>query len=292
LAVGRTLRPDADLNRSAPSKVYAYPTPNAYATEDLEVWSGPTLGRGLHVTAARLLVHYAVDQPTVDPFRNATDPTRTRHFVFWIGSDGVFPTYETAWGPAALTPGTRYTATVDLPLPAGGWNIPAGERLQLLVAPLMVNTGSNVHYLVEHGTTPSRMELEATPWDAPQLGALDREETQHVLVANGGMFTGVGPASASTLHLPLRIHADDAYLRVHIQFVSNAAGKSDLDLWVEDAAGQEVASSTTPYQSETVRLWGPQLESLGGGVYTLRIVAYSGLQTHLRVTVERGSPTA
>lgn len=293
MTIDYRLKPGLLLSRlgpasQAPQKVYAAPTANAYATEDLEVFTSTPLDEGLVVRSLTFEVHYAVDRPTGDVFRNGTDPLDTRHFVFWVGSDGIYPVFETVWGPPILQPGTTYKGELTFRLPAGGWHVPAGEGLQLLVAPLVAQAGpQNVHYLVDHALADSRLTLNATRWAPAELGREEETEERITVAGNSGLFTGAGPPEFSTVDRPVELRASDGYVLIDVRFESTRGGKSDLDLTLLDASGTVVSASTTPYQSETIRLHRGELEALGGGTFTIHVDAYSGLDTAFRLVTVR-----
>lgn len=277
---------DALAAGSGPVKEPSYPTANAYANEDLEVFTGEPVAQGFVATEARLFVHYAVDRPTVDVFRNGSGPDHTRHFVFWIGADGVYPAYEQNVGVTVLMPGTIYTAEIRFPLPPGGWHVAPGEKPQILVAPLIVQAGPpNLHYLVDHTSTPTRLEFLASPWSPPAMAQRTLHDESHEVAGNSGAFTGGGAAELSSALVPFELKGTETRLDVIVEWTSTAGGKSDLDLWVDDAAGKAVLWSTTPYQSEHVRAEATTIAALGPGTYTARIDVYSGVRTAFQVKV-------
>jgi hypothetical protein len=275
---------------SAPQKVYAAPTANAYVNEDVEVFTAPHLAGGFVARSIVFEVHYAVDRATGDAFRNGTNPFETRHFVFWLGSAGIYPMFETVWGPAVVQPGTVYAVRLTFHPPAGGWYVPAGEPLMLLVAPLIAEAGpSNLHYLVDHPRADSRILLEGESWTPLALGAETPTEETVTVTGNSGLFTGLGPAQLSTVERPVPLGAGDGLVRIEVRWRSTQGGKSDLDLTLLDSERRAVAASTTPYQSETIRLFAPQVAALGAGAYTLHVDAYSGLDTSFRLAIVRAS---
>jgi len=276
---------------AAPQKVYAAPTANAYVNEDVEVFTSVTTASGFVARSIELDLFYAVERPTGDAFRNGMDVLEARHFVFWVGSDEVYPTFATVLGPPVLQPDVAYSSHLTFAAPPGGWHVAAGERIQLLVAPLVAEAGvPNLHYLVDHERADSRITLAVEAWDAPQLGPPVTSEENITVPGNSGLFTGAVPDEARSVERVLAIRPDDALVRVDVQWVSTQGGKSDLDMVLLDSAGAAVASSTTPYQSETIRLFAPQLAALGTGTFTVRVDAYSGVDTSFRLVITRAPP--
>lgn len=284
------LKPGHRLHTSGPSSSApvaepAAPTANAYANEDVESWQAEPAG-GWHVTSARLTVYYAVTTPTLDPFRNDSDPTQARHFVFWLGSNAIYAHDASAWGPALLVPGTTYQAEVRFAVPAAGWVVPPGESLMLLVAPLLVNTDPAVlHYLIDSAATPSAVHLETRRSTLREPTNATSTVHPFAVTGNSGAFTGLLPEEASVARVPIDVSNRTAFLKVEVRWKSTAAGKSDLDLFVRTASGDLVASSTTPFQNESVRLFAPQPFFVDGGRVTAEINVYSGALTTFDVVV-------
>lgn len=276
---------------ATPVMVPAAPTANAFVNEDVEVFASDPVPSGFLAVAIRLVVYYGVDHPTVDAFRNGSG-TDARHFVFWPGAASLYPTFATAVGNAVLAPGGTYRAALSVPVPPGGWFVTAGMPLQLLVAPLVATDGSNLHYLVDSVATDSRIELDVLPWTpVPYRGGAWTNETITV-PANGGLSTGAVPDQYGTAERSLTLAGKESLLDVAARFATTTAGKSDLDLYLLDPAGRVIASSTTPYESEEVRLQAEQVKALGPGTYTVRVDVYSGVGTRFDLDVLKGNPVA
>lgn len=266
-------------NSSAPQRVPSNPVANGFANEDLEAFTSTPIV-GYNVSHAKLIVYYEVDYPMVDPFRNPANPTEARHFVFWLGSNETYPMYVQSTGSPVLLPDHVYKAEARFTIPAGGWIVPRNESLQLLVATLAVNADSyDVNFLVDHRDTPSRIELNATswPWPEPTKGQTERKE--FAIPGNSGLFTGAGDAVPSKVEHPIPIPPNASHFRIEVRWISTAAGKSDLDFVLYNAARDPIASSTTPFQNETIRLFAPNLVQSGAGPFVAEVTAYSGANT-------------
>lgn len=278
------LKPGHELDPSPPAasgpvREPAGPTSPGFVSENLELFHA-TSTIGINVTQARLVLYYEVDRPTPDPFRSGAAPPEMRHFVIWLGAQGVFPTFVSVDGDPVLIPGPTYSADIEFPLPAGGWVVPPNDVIQLLVVPLAVNDGPpSLHYLVDHESTASRLELAGTPWNQTVPAAEGSESQPFTIPANSGAFTGATAGETSQVRAVVEWPANATYVELLVDFVSNAGGKSDLDFTLVDASGTVVASSTTPYQDEAIRLFSPNLAVLGPGPFTAVIDAYSGEET-------------
>lgn len=277
--------------KATPDAVASTPIVNGFANEDLKAFaSAPVLGQR-NYTHARIIVYYRADGATVDPFPNRTNPQEARGFVFWLGSKGVYPSFASTFGPTILVPNQVYKAEAVIPLPAPSWTVPTQEPLQVLIATLALNAEAyDVRILVDSTATPSRVELVGSTSNLtlpPTLYPVGKEFT---ILGNSGLFTGAtGPAGESRVRTPVPVRANDTYVEVRVVFRSNQGGKSDLDFTLYAPGGTIVAAlSTTPYQSETVRLFLPNLARYGAGDYVADVNAYSGVNTRFALQVYYG----
>lgn len=269
----------------SPTRVPFAPTTNAFVNEDLRVFQSQPLTLGLEVVATRLVVYYEAEGPTPDPFLNASNPSQARALVFWLGSNEIFPQSVTTVGEPLVLSGRTYRAEAAFPGPPGGWVVPAGESVQLLLVPLIISHPVYApRLLVDSADTPSRVELDARPSDGVVPRELSKHFSAHLIPANSGLFTGATQNRLpSRVRVPIPVSADDAYLEVRVRFLSNAGGKSDLDFVLYGPDGRIASTSTTPYQNETVRLFGPHLRMLGAGEFVADIEAYSGFNTRFEL---------
>lgn len=279
--------------KSTPDAVSSTPIANGFANEDLRAFaSSPLLGQR-NYTHARLTVYYRADGPTVDPFPNRTNPQEARSFVFWLGSRAVYPSFASTFGPTVILPNQVYKAEVDIPLPKPSWIVPVQEPLQLLIATLAANAETyDVRFLVDSTSTPSRIELRGATSNLSLPRTLFPVGKEFTVMGNSGLFTGAtGSTVDSRIRTPVPVRANDTYVEVRIVFRSNSGGKSDLDFTLYAPDGKTVAGlSTTPYQSETVRLFLPNLARYGPGDYVADVNAYSGVNTRFALQVYYGAP--
>lgn len=291
------LKPDYRLGAQAPTKptpdrVAANPMVNGFANEDLRAFASPPLPQGLNITRVRLVAYYEVVAPSPDPFPNSSNPLQARQIVFWIGGNGTYPASVTTTGDTLLVPGRVYRAEAEIPLPRPGWIVLASEPIQLLVATLAVNDrGAELRFLVDSTQTPSRIEIEAMTDSSRPPASLRSDTSEHEIVANGGLFTGAtADRVPSRARIPIDVRPNTTYLEVRVLFRSNAAGKSDLDFELFGPDGTIAASSSTPFQSETVRLFAPHLSRAGAGTYVADIAAYSGAGTRFALDIRSDAP--
>jgi hypothetical protein len=283
---GLSMEPPA---RDDPAAVAVPPGQNAYANEDLEAFRSAPVADAMHVTAARVTVHYEVTQPVGNPFVSGSAPDG-RLFIFWLGSEGVLPSYGQTFEQAVLVPGEVYQTTVELPMPKGGLYVGGGRSLDLLAIATASQQEDALRILVDSEATPSRIELEGTQVaaEAFPFPAEDLVNQTVTIPANAGLFTGATSGEASEYRRTLAIENGTQYLRVEVRFQETTGPKADLDLWLYDEDGAEVAASTTPFQSETVELWPVQFAGLAPGDYAILVNAYSGADTSFRLRVAAG----
>lgn len=285
------LKPDASLSfanpaSSEPQPVAVPPGQNAYVNEDLAIWSSAPLDSSFVATSARLTVFYDVAAPVADPFVTGQPPDG-RLFVFWLGVSGVLPGYAQTFDDALLVPGQTYEAEVELPLPEGGLVLTPGRSVDLLPIATASQQDDDLRLLVDHDSTPSRVELSGyVPAQTIAEPVPDELKNDTVTIpGNGGLFTGATEGDDSQHREPVPLAANTTYLRIEVRFLETTGPKADLDLWLLDPEGSEVASSTTPFQSETIELWPPNLADVEAGEYTALINAYSGQDTRFRLRI-------
>ncbi len=285
------LKPGHRLSPTGPASDEPQPVPvppgqNAYVNEDLVVWSSEPIGGTFVATSARLVVHYEVDAPVADPFVTGQPPDG-RLFVFWLGADGVLPGYAQTYEDAVLVPGQTYTADVDIPLPEGGLVLGLDRTLDLLPIATASQQEDELRLLVDHESTPSRLELSGYTTEPPFDVPAPREVVNKTVTipGNGGLFTGAMEGDDSQHREPFELPENTTYLRIEVRFLETTGPKADLDLWMYDEAGSEIAASTTAFQSETIELWPPNLADVAAGDHTALINAYSGQDTRFRLRI-------
>lgn len=289
--VTQWLKPGHGLSFEEPASGEPQPVPvppvqNAYANEDLTIWTSEPWQGTFVATSARLVVYYDVSAPVADPFVTGQPPDG-RLFVFWLGADGVLPGYAQTYEQAVLVPGQTYQAEVDIPLPEGGLVLGTDRTVDLLPIATASQQDEELRLLVDHESTPSRIELTGFVMEPPLRPPtpVERVNKTVTIPRNGGLFTGATEGEGSQHREPVEIVGNASYLRIEVRFLETTGPKADLDLWLQDAQGQEVASSTTPFQSETVELWAPNMDHVAAGQYTALINAYSGQDTRFRLRV-------
>ena len=286
-------------SKDTPDSITATPFQNAFVNEDLRSFATNESHTHLNITKARLVIYYNVDTPLVAPIVDQTDQQSNR-IVFWLGSRSVYVTSADIIAEPVLLPGEVYSAEVEFDLPKPGWIVPKNEPIMLLFANLVPGANppapataasSNLHFLVDATTTPSRVELSGTVVDIDEDTDYEEQSKQYRIVGNTGLFTGATPDQVqSRLSVPLEVPRGFSYLEVRVVFLSTAAGKSDLDFTFLAPDGSVAAASTTPYQSETVRLFQPNLRHFGAGTYTVDVTAYSGADTSFELRVLTNEP--
>ena len=286
-------------SKEAPDRIAATPFQNAFVNEDLRSFSTNESHAGLNVTSARLTVFYGVDTPLVAPIVDQGTQEGNR-IVFWIGSRSTYVASVNVMADPVLLPGEIYVAEVEFDLPEPGWIVPRNESIMLLFANLVPGASppspadaasSNLHFLVDANSTPSRVELAGTVAGSMDKIAVTEQTATYTISGNTGMFTGATPSQVeSQLSIPLEVPAGLSYLEVRVVLKSTTAGKSDLDFSLLAPDGDVAASSTTPYQSETVRLFEPNLAFFGSGRYAAQVTAYSGVDTSFELHVLTNEP--
>lgn len=285
--------------KDTPDSITATPFQNAFVNEDLRSFATNESHTHLNITSARLVIYYNVDTPLVAPIVDQTDQQSNR-IVFWLGSKSVFVTSANIIDEPVLMPGEVYMAEVEFDLPEPGWIVARNEPIMLLFANLVpgVNppapataASTNLHFLVDSTTTPSRLELEGSTVPLSAYSPSSGQNANYRIVGNTGLFTGLTPDQVqSQLTIPVEVPPELDYLEVRVILESTAAGKSDLDFTFLAPDGTVAAASTTPYQSETVRLFHPNLAHFGSGTYNAQVTAYSGADTSFELRVLTNQP--
>jgi hypothetical protein len=285
--------------KDTPDSVTATPFQNAFVNEDIRAFATNETHTHLNITSARLTIFYNVDTPLIAPIVDETNQQANR-FVFWLGSRSVYVTSVNVIAEPVLMPGQTYKAEVEFELPQPGWIVPRNEPIMLLFANLVPGANppapanaasSNLHFLVDGNATPSRVELLGQTISLDVPASLSEETRSFEILGNTGLFTGAAPQEVpQKAVVPVTVSPDLTYLEVRVIFDSTQAGKSDLDFTFFAPDGRIAAASTTPYQSETVRLFGPNLSEFGVGSYRAEITAYSGADTRFDLRVLTNEP--
>lgn len=285
--------------KDTPDRITATQFQNAFVNEDLRSFSTNESHTHLNITKAKLVIYYNVDTPLIAPIIDQTDQ-RSNRIVFWLGSRSIYVTSADVIADPILLPGEIYEAEVEFDLPEPGWIVSRNEPIMLLFANLVPGANppapataasSNLHFLVDANSTPSRVELSGTNVALEEEMDLREQAAEYRIVGNTGLFTGATPEQVqSQLSIPLDVPPGFSYLEVRVVFKSTAGGKSDLDFTFIAPDGTVAAASTTPYQSETVRLFEPNLHHFGFGQYRADVTAYSGADTSFELRVVTNEP--
>ncbi|HEX9816868.1 MAG TPA: hypothetical protein VGB18_07800 [Candidatus Thermoplasmatota archaeon] len=285
--------------KDTPDSITATQFQNAFVNEDLRSFSTNESHTHLNITSAKLVIYYNVDTPLFAPIVDQTDQQSNR-IVFWLGSRSIYVTSANVIADPILLPGEIYQAEVEFDLPEPGWFVPKNEPIMLLFANLVPGANppapaaaasSNLHFLVDSNSTPSRVELAGTTVALDEQTDHREQAATYRIVGNTGFFTGATPGQVqSRIAIPVDVPPGFSYLEVRVVFKSTTGGKSDLDFSFIAPDGSVAAASTTPYQSETVRLFEPSLLHFGAGQYQAEVTAYSGADTSFELRVLTNEP--
>lgn len=285
--------------KDAPDSVTATQFQNAFVNEDLRSFATNESHPHLNITSATLTIFYSVDTPLVAPIVREEDQEASR-IVFWLGSRSVYVASASVIAAPVLLPGEIYEARVDFPLPEPGWIVPRNEPIMVLFANLVPGlsppapaspASSNLHLLVDGNATPSRLELSGKTAELDLPATLAEQSASFEILGNTALFTGATPEQVpSRIATAFDVSDDASYLEVRVVVQSNAGGKSDLDFTLFGPSGALAATSSTPYQSESVRLFQPNMSHFGPGSYRAEVTAYSGANTRFDLRVLTNEP--
>lgn len=257
------------------------------AGEEQPTWTGAPLTNALHVQEARLTFYYTADEGAV-----ATTGPQDQgfpEFVVYLGTEQAPMAWASLEGPDVVTSEDVVEISGRLSLPEGGLVLPAGVEPVVKIAPVQgqVDEADELVILVNGTETPSRAVLQG------QRITLPNHENETVLdetglLASSAYVTGPMEGTTAANHT-IDVPAGAAGLTASLERVQGA-GVADIDLEVIGPDGQVVARSVTPEDDEGIALYGPNVDAIGSGTWTLRVVNYGNVAVQYQLTAELLSP--
>lgn len=236
--------------------------------------------------------------PLVDPMVVHGDVV----LEFWVGTDtvvtstpGIFPDFVVYFGstdsvlsvvsPTKLNPvvedfsvimrGQPVLVRAEFAVPPGGITIPSGSGLRVVTAPVMMeNDATDLYVLYGSPDYPSRVSFtKSNTNDDPAFHVVDDERSEdHVLTA--GTFLHGTEIDDTTIYTEsVEVTDNHTGFLVDLDF-TGATPFPDMDLYVLAPDGSEVALSVTPGADESVHLYRRNLEAVGPGTWSIKVVNY------------------
>lgn len=218
---------------------------------------------------------------TVEAVFRATAPVTTSarfpDLMAYGGSGDAWDAFNSTAVAPALQPGETHRVTIRMVPPTGGLWVPAGERLGVKLVPVMTQGQPNdIEFLV--GANGSTLQ-----WDESPAGFSTRPAaapTQANGEATGSAYAGAAAPATTFQRFPVPLH-HPAYLVAWMN-VSAAQGVPDVDLFLEDAQGKQIAGSGTPTPREMLRLAPDNLPAEGD--VTLVVASYGSAHATFTLT--------
>lgn len=210
---------------------------------------------------------------SVDVALRATGPITTSYrfpdLMAYGGSGDAWVAFNRTNLGALLAPGETRRATLDLALPGGGLWVPAGEPLGVKLVPVMTQGDANdIEFLVG----PDGSALRWSEADAPFVVHAPTARDTTSGATTGSAYAGDAAPSTTFSRVAIELPTHPAWLVAWMNVTSDQ-GVPDVDLFLEDAQGNQLAGSGTPTPREMLRL-GP--ESLPADGKAVLVVASYG----------------
>jgi len=260
---------------------------NFYTTwaqgEEQPTWTGSPLATGLHADAVELTFFYTAETATA-----TTGPQDQGfpEFVVYFGTEQAPMAWASVEGPDTVQEGEVVEVTADLAVPEGGLVLPAGVEPVVKLAPVQGQGSAEdtrIEFLVNGTDHPARAELSAEGTTV--------EETQPISVVDetgtlAGSAYALGADEQTTADAyEIEIDETDAGLTASLQRLQGA-GIADIDLELLDPEGEVAARSVTPEADEGLALHEANVDAIGEGTWTLRVVNYGNAAVEYELTAD------
>lgn len=248
------------------------------AGKGLPTWSGAPLARTLNVTGNVTVTFYV----TTD---RAVGPSMFSSYVAYFGEGQNLLALAGIRSERVIAPGQVVEVTGTLELPRGGLLLPAGSTPTALIAPVQTqDEGVDLYFLVNSTKHASRIDLEGVMVEEymPPAGPAE-SETRSGTTLGSAYYVGVREG-LNTVSFP--VDAEGAEVLEIALVTKGTTGIPDVDMTLYDAKGEAVATGSTPYPTELIRLYPKNLAG-GDGQYTLHVTSYGSMQASFEVTVSK-----
>lgn len=280
------------LTRQAPEgdEPNRIPMGNFYANwtmgSEQPTWTGPTTRTAYRITSVHLTFWYTSNQATA-----TTGPQDQGfpEFVVYFGTERAPMAWASLEGPDLVRSEDVVKASGKLALPAGGLVLPAGVRPIVKIAPVQAqgDRAGELVLLVNSTETASRAMLEGEPISLPPSTASEAFNTTGVL-AGSAYVTGPQEGATSANHT-VEVPAGSLGLTARLTRVQGA-GVADIDLELIGPDGEVKARSVTPEDDEGLALYAPNVDAIGTGTWTLRVVNYGNAAVQYRLAAHLLEP--
>lgn len=251
--------------------------------EEQPTWEGRALQTGLHVSSVELSFYYTSESATVT---TGPEDQGFPEFVVYFGTEKAPMAWASVDGPDVVTDSQIVHAEAELSLPEGGIVLPAGVKPVVKLAPVQgqgSQENTRLVFLVNSTATPSSATIDA------QEISVDEGEDQRVIDTTGtlaGSAYALGAEETTTADVhELEVTSEHVGLLAELQRLEGA-GIADIDLELLDPDGQVVARSVTPEADEGLALYQPNVDAIGEGTWTLRVVNYGNAAVTYELTAD------
>ncbi len=243
-------------------------------------WTGPALSSPARVTNATLTFYYTAETTVA-----TTGPQDQGfpEFVVYLGTEQAPMGWASLQGPDVVQQGDQVEITGELSLPAGGLVYRTGDAPVVKIAPVQAqgDEGSRLIILVDGAEAPSRVDMDVEPVTLP--GWTPGTPIQHDGTLAGSAYA-TGPQEGTTAaSFPVDLRPGHAGIIVDLERATGA-GIADIDLELIGPDGVVVARSVTPEDDEGLALFAPNVEAIGHGTWTLRVVNYGNVAVQFELT--------
>lgn len=252
------------------------------AGDEQPTWTGTATPVAYRVSAVTLTFYYTADQAVA-----TTGPQGEGfpEFVVYLGTEQAPMAWASLQGPDVVRSGDVVRVTGELSLPRGGLVLPAGVDPVVKIAPVQGQgeEENELVILVDSTETPSRAVLEGERIVLSPVRSERMLDTSGIL-AGSAYATGPQEDTTADSH-EVEVPPDARGLTASLQRVQGA-GVADIDLEVLGPDGEVVARSVTPEDDEGVALYRPNVEAIGTGTWTLRVVNYGNVAVEYELQAE------
>lgn len=248
------------------------------AGQGLPTWRGAPLNETWNVTGNVSVTFYVTTDKVVGPSQFSS-------YVAYFGEGDNLLALAGIKSVATITRGQVVEVKGQLELPRGGLLLPAGSVPTALIAPVQTqDEPADLYFLVNSTEHPSRVDLEGVVTTEFTLPTGSRDEaTQNGMTLGSAYYVGVRDG-LNTVSIP--VDATGAEVLEIALKVKRNVGIPDVDMTLHDASGAPVATGSTPYPVELIRLY-PQNLAGSEPTYTLKVTSYGSVQADFDVTITK-----
>ncbi|MGB0652762.1 MAG: hypothetical protein ACPGQL_06130 [Thermoplasmatota archaeon] len=230
-------------------------------------WTSPAFEEPTVLTQVNVTITYYAEAAAVFP------DTLRPQFTIWFGVGApdqtpAFFDHGFQPGPLALVAGETYEVTFPVRLALGGLAIDAGQSLVIPVASYYPDgLGAGNVGLVFAG---SQVEWQGQTRMADAFGTA--ATTEHPVSLNGGRCVApLNPNDSAHARFPFEVDANVTAIDVHLERVMGLGMGPDLDMFLQDGAGDTVVYAAGSGTPERIQVRGVNLAEAAPGTWTLNV---------------------